>query len=139
MADLKIANSINPNLKILVIEDMENLRAQMISDLISLGFNPETIASAEDLGHAVGEIKKRIPELIISDWNLPDGIGFDLLVKIKKTPALAHIPFILCTTIDDINNILKAINAGASEYIVKPWQIEELKKKIEITMAKINK
>lgn len=136
MSGVRISNSIRSDLKILIIEDMDNLRLQMFEDLQSLGFNRESIAQAENLASAVTEIKKRIPELIISDWNLPDGIGYDLLVKIKKTSALAHIPFILCTTMDDINNILKGISAGASEYIVKPWNVEELKKKIEIAMSK---
>lgn len=136
MSAVRISSSVRPDLKILIIEDMDHLRLQMFEDLQSLGFNKESIAQAESLASAVTEIKKRIPELIISDWNLPDGIGYDLLVKIKKTAALAHIPFILCTTMDDINNILKAISSGASEYIVKPWNVEELKKKIEIALSK---
>lgn len=123
--------------KLLIIEDMENLRSQMTRDLISLGFKKEQLIEADSLAMAVKQIKNHRPDLIISDWNLPDGIGFDLLVKLKSTPSLAHIPFVLCTTMDDIQNILQAINAGASEYIVKPWNLEELKKKLEVVLAKM--
>lgn len=74
-------------------------------------------------------------QFIICDWNLPDGTGFDLLKKFRKIPAYAGIPFVMCTTMDEISNILEAIQAGANEYIVKPWEIDELRKKIELTWS----
>lgn len=118
------------------VEDMEQFRTELKKDLISIGFNPNKIYQVEDLMSFIKLVKNLKPDLIICDWNLPDGTGFDLLKKIKSVPSLKDIPFVLCTTMDEINNILDAIAAGASEYVVKPWKYVELEKKLK-TVLKI--
>lgn len=118
------------------VEDMEQFRTELKKDLISIGFNPNKIYQVEDLMSFIKLVKNLRPDLIICDWNLPDGTGFDLLKKIKSVPSLKDIPFVLCTTMDEINNILDAIAAGASEYVVKPWKYVELEKKLK-TVLKI--
>lgn len=116
------------------IEDMEQFRTELRKDLISIGFNPNKIYQVEDLMSFIKLVKNLKPDLIICDWNLPDGTGFDLLKKIKGVPTLRDIPFVLCTTMDEINNILDAIAAGASEYVVKPWKHDELEKKLKVVL-----
>lgn len=116
------------------IEDMEQFRTELRKDLISIGFNPNKIYQVEDLMSFIKLVKNLKPDLIICDWNLPDGTGFDLLKKIKGVPTLRDIPFVLCTTMDEINNILDAIAAGASEYVVKPWKRDELEKKLKVVL-----
>ncbi len=135
MNDVKFSSLINVNMKILLIEDSPNFMEQMKKDLRSLGM-AGVIDEAENIAQGVQAIKATKYDLIISDWNLPDGTGYELLVKFKETSYSKTTPFILCTTIDDINQILKALSAGANEYIVKPWKITELKKKIEAVMGK---
>ncbi len=116
------------------VEDMEQFRTELRKDLISIGFNPNKIYQVEDLMSFIKLVKNLKPDLIICDWNLPDGTGFDLLKKIKVVPTLKDIPFVLCTTMDEINNILDAIAAGASEYVVKPWKRDELEKKLKVVL-----
>ncbi len=116
-------------MNILLLEDIESIRQQMVSDLRSLGFSGQ-IHEAPDLKTAVAYCKDKNVDFIISDWNLPDGTGFDFLVKIKKVAKLAKLPFLMCTTMDEVENIINAIHEGANEYVVKPWEKDELGKKI---------
>ncbi len=135
MSNLKFSSQINPNIKVLLIEDMENFRVQMMQDLRSLGITGQ-IDQAENIAQGVERIKSARYDLVICDWNLPDGVGYDLLVKFKESHLLKLTPFVMCTTVDEISSILKAVQAGADEYIVKPWQVTELKKKIEAVLIK---
>lgn len=116
---------------------MDTFKNQMIQELQNMGFLKENITHAVDLAACVRCLKLETPDIIISDWNLPDGTGFDLLKKVKTVDNFKDIPFILCTTISEINNILDAVAAGAAEYIVKPWVEEELRKKIKVAITLI--
>lgn len=135
MSDIKFSSHMNLNIRILIIEDMENFRRQMLKDLRDLGM-VGTIDEAENIQSAVNLLKQNKYDLILSDWNLPDGTGYDLLVKFKQSALSKNTPYILCTTMDEVSSILKALSAGADEYIVKPWQTNELRKKIEAVMLK---
>jgi len=68
--------------------------------------------------------------LILLDWNMPGMDGFAFLQKIKGIAAIKHIPVMMVTTESESENIIKAIQAGAINYMVKPFSIEELTKKI---------
>lgn len=138
MSQLKFSNNINLQMRILLIEDMENFRTQMLKDLRELGIEG-VIDEAENIQSAINFLKQNKYDLILSDWNLPDGTGYDLLVKFKQSALSKSTPYVLCTTMDEVTNILKALSAGADEYIVKPWQQAELRKKIEAVMMKKSK
>jgi two-component system chemotaxis response regulator CheY len=113
----------------LLIEDMQNLREKMIEDLQTF-VEGATYLEAEDLEEAYEFCDKEDIDVIISDWNLPDGIGYDLLLKVKAEDKFKDTPFLMCSTMDNIEDIMKTIAAGADEYIVKPWCIEELEEKV---------
>lgn len=135
MSDLKFSPNFNFAIKVLLIEDMANFRAQMTQDLRNLGLLGE-IDEAENISQGVAKLKQSKYDLVICDWNLPDGTGYDLLIKFKESVLSRTTPFVLCTTVDEVSSILKALAAGADEYIVKPWQVAELRKKIEAVMLK---
>ena len=126
---IKIPGKFPTTITILLIEDMDNLRVQMIEDLKSIG-HTGTILEAACVADAIQTIQHNEIDFIICDWNLPDGTGFELLKKFRKIPSYAHIPYVMCTTMDEISNILSAIQEGANDYIIKPWKVEELNKKI---------
>lgn len=126
------SDSFPTNINFLVLEDMDNIRRQMVSDLKTIGIlgkiheapNVQTaikICSTEDIG------------FIISDWNLPDGTGHDFLKKLRAVERFSKTPFVMCTSHDEIKYFLEAIASGANDYIVKPWQASELKNKIRLT------
>lgn len=131
---VKIDDKFPSNITYLLIEDMDSIRVQMRNDLRQLGVTG-TILEAACIADAVKIIQTEKIQFIICDWNLPDGTGLNLLIKFRAVKAYATIPFVMCTTMNEIGNILEAIKAGANEYIVKPWQIDELQKKIKLTWS----
>jgi len=68
--------------------------------------------------------------LILLDWNMPGMDGLVFLEKVKNTASLKHIPIMMVTTESEKENIIRAIQAGAINYLVKPFTIEELMKKV---------
>jgi len=122
-------------LKILIVEDMENFIKQMVNDLKKLQIKG-SINYAMTLKKGIGLIDSQDYDFIISDWNLPDGTGMDVLKHVRQKKNYAQTPFLMCTTMDEVENILTAITAGATEYIVKPWEFEELKTKLSTCLLK---
>ncbi|PIP94888.1 MAG: hypothetical protein COW00_14415 [Bdellovibrio sp. CG12_big_fil_rev_8_21_14_0_65_39_13] len=122
-------------LKILIVEDMENFIKQMVNDLKKLQIKG-SINYAMSIKKGIGLIDTQDYDFIISDWNLPDGTGMDVLKHVRQKKNYAKTPFLMCTTMDEVENILTAITAGATEYIVKPWEFEELKTKLSTCLLK---
>lgn len=124
------------DINILVMEDTPSIMAVMVSDLKKIGFTgkiyeTEGLVSAIKMCNKVADI-----DLIISDWFVPDGTGLDFLKKLKATKRFKSIPFLMCTTVDEISNILMAVKEGASEYLTKPWEVDTLEEKIDYCWAK---
>ena len=125
----KISKTIGESAVTLVLEDMTNVREQMVSDLRQIGLSGK-ILEAENVAQAIEHTQRGKIDMVISDWNLPDGTGLEFLKQTKANASIANIPFIMCTTMDEITNIMEAIEEGATEYIVKPWDIDELADKV---------
>jgi two-component system, chemotaxis family, chemotaxis protein CheY len=70
-------------------------------------------------------------DLILSDWNMPNLNGMDLLKKVRTAPKTMQTPFIMITTESERENILAALKAGATNYIIKPVHVENLRRKLE--------
>lgn len=75
--------------------------------------------------------------LVLSDWNMPEMNGYEFLVKFKSLPHGKQTPFIMVTTEAEKSTIVRAIQAGANNYVLKPFTEEDLKAKIEQTLAKM--
>lgn len=117
------------NLKILHLEDMADIRATMKNHFIDIGIENQII-EAETVNDAIAKLKENDIGFLISDWNLPDGTGFEFLKKLKATKKYAKTPFLMCTTMDDVEDMINAIAEGANEYLVKPWKRVELLEKL---------
>ncbi len=116
-------------MKILSVDDSAIIRKIIRNGVELLDYE---LLEAEDGMEALGILEQSSSDikLILLDWNMPGMDGFDLLQKIKENPTLEHLPVMMVTTESEKENIIKAIQAGAINYMVKPFSIEELVKKI---------
>ncbi len=111
----------------LIVDDSRVVRKVAGGIMTKLGF---TIAEAEDGQKALDYCQTTLPDLILLDWYMPvmDGMGF--IVKLRALPEGAKPVVIFCTTENNMENIQKAIMAGANEYVMKPFDEELISSKL---------
>ncbi|HDQ40177.1 MAG TPA: response regulator [Desulfonatronum sp.] len=121
--------SYDKNMRVLVVDDFSTMRRIIKNIMRQLGFN--NIVEADD-GTTAWEIlnKDRI-DFIISDWNMPKMTGIDLLRKVRASEEFADLPFLMVTAEGLQENIIEAVQAKVSNYIVKPFTPETLGQKID--------
>ena len=122
------------DIKILVVDDMSTMRKIIKNMLSQIGFT--NITEADDGATAwpliQGAIQEGVPyEFIVSDWNMPQMSGLDLLKNVRSTPGLEKLPFLMITAEAEQGNVVIAVKAGVSNFIVKPFSAAVLKEKIE--------
>ena len=122
-------------LKVLIVDDFASMRDLIRKSLMRLGFSKITMATgAVDAVRQIeagGEF-----DLIISDWNMPNMTGLELLNYVRTEKQLKNIPFLMITAEAQRENIIEAAKAGVSQYIVKPFTEEALQEKIESILPK---
>ncbi len=116
-------------MKILSVDDSAIIRKIIRSGVEVLDY--ELVEAADGI-EALTILEESSEEiiLILLDWNMPGMDGLVFLEKIKNTASLKHIPVMMVTTESEKENIIRAIQAGAINYLVKPFTIEELMKKV---------
>ena len=125
--------AVDLSIPILVVDDY-NTMIRIIRNLLrQLGF--ENVDDAADGSSALARLRGKKYGLIISDWNMEPMTGFDLLREVRGDPNLAATPFIMITAESKTENVIAAKNAGASNYIVKPFNAQTLQTKIEAVFA----
>jgi two-component system chemotaxis response regulator CheY len=136
---IKKIDLIPSSITFLVLDDMEAIRNEIVKDLKEMGIEGK-ILEADSVQSALKICSTEKVGFILSDWNLPDGTGLDFLKKLRTSERFKKIPFIMCTTQSEINFILDAVANGANDYIVKPWEPEDLKSKVShVWEAYLNK
>ena len=118
----------DPNMKILVVDDFATMRRIVKNILTQLGF--KNIIEADDGTTALDVLKSEKIGLIVSDWNMPKMTGLDLLKAVRADTSLANTPFIMVTAEAQQDNIILAVKAKVSQYIVKPFTAETLSEKL---------
>ena len=116
------------SLKILVVDDFATMRRIMKNILKQLGYT--NITEADDGTTALEELKRGSFDLIISDWNMPKMTGLDLLKLVRADPAYKDIPFLMVTAEAQKQNVIEAVQAGVSNYVVKPFTAEAIADKL---------
>ncbi|MCG3110457.1 MAG: chemotaxis response regulator CheY [Candidatus Manganitrophus sp. SB1] len=119
----------DPNMKILVVDDMSSMRRIIKNTLKQLGY-PNT-DEAEDGDKALEMVRNTPFDLVVSDWNMPNMSGLDLLKAIRQDPKLSALPVLMVTTEAEMDHILEAIRSGVNSYILKPFTPETMKEKID--------
>ena len=121
MADTKM--------KILVVDDFATMR-RIIKNILRQG-GYKNIVEADDGTTALPKLRPDTIDLVIADWNMPRMTGLDLLKAMRSDKALKDIPFLMVTAEARKDNIIEAIQCGASSYLVKPFTVEMLSEKID--------
>ena len=117
------------DLKILVVDDFSATRTILINQLSNLGYS-NTVVS-EDGFSALARLKSALFDLVVTDLNMSDMSGLDLLKKIRTDSELKHIPVLMITSDDLQGNIVTAIKAGLNDYIIRPFREHTFKQKLE--------
>ena len=120
-------------LKFLVVDDFSTMRRIIKNILRQLDLN--NVVEADDGTTAWEVLNKDHIDFIISDWNMPQMTGIELLRKVRASEDFGHLPFLMVTAEAQQSNIIEAAQARVSNYIVKPFTAETMKQKINKIFA----
>jgi two-component system chemotaxis response regulator CheY len=121
--------AVNMSMPILVVDDYGTMVRIIRNLLRQLGF--EDVDEANDGESALKKMHGRNYGLVISDWNMEPMTGYDLLKQVRSDPAIGTTPFIMVTAESKTENVIAAKKAGVNNYIVKPFNADTLRAKIE--------
>ncbi len=130
-----MSKSIDYSLKVLVADDFATMRKIVRNILKQIGF--EHILEAEDGAAALLLIKQEKVGLVVTDWNMPNMSGLELLQALRRDPETAKVPVLMVTAEGLKENVLEAVKAGVNNYVVKPFTAEVLEEKIEAIFRKL--
>lgn len=117
------------NPKVLVVDDVTSARRSTVRFLQELGF--KSIDEAKNGFEALEKLKGERYALVISDWDMPDMFGVDLLKEVRASATMKDLPFIMLTSSASKETVISALQAGVSEYIVKPLTVQILSDKLK--------
>ncbi|PYG04065.1 MULTISPECIES: chemotaxis response regulator CheY [unclassified Thioalkalivibrio] len=122
-------------MKILIVDDFSTMRRIIKNLLRDLGFN--NTMEADDGSTALPMLQNGDFDFLITDWNMPNMPGIDLLREVRKDERLKSLPVLMVTAEAKRDQIVEAAEAGVNGYIVKPFTAETLKEKIEKIFERI--
>jgi two-component system chemotaxis response regulator CheY len=117
------------SMPVLVVDDYSTMVRIIRNLLAQLGF--ADVDDAKDGVSALEKMRRKNYGLVISDWNMEPMTGYDLLREVRADPGLGEVPFIMVTAESKTENVIAAKKAGVNTYIVKPFNAQTLKSKIE--------
>jgi len=126
----------------MVIDDFKTMRKIVINALSQIGLT--NVTESPDAADALPLIESAAKEgqpfdLIVSDWNMPKMQGIELLKRVRQNPITAKTAFLLVTAEAEQKNIIEAVTAGVSNYIVKPFSPQVLAEKLKAAYEKHGK
>jgi two-component system chemotaxis response regulator CheY len=121
--------AIDKSMNVLIVDDYKTMLRIIRNLLKQLEF--DNVEEATDGAEALAKLRAGNFGLVISDWNMEPMTGLDLLKEVRADSRLKHLPFIMITAESKTENVIAAKQAGVSNYIVKPFNAETLREKIE--------
>lgn len=112
----------------LIVDDSRVIRKVSSKIALSLGYVP---VEAENGEEALARCKKSMPDLVLTDWNMPEMDGIEFVTKLRSIPTPKEPVVVFCTSNGEAKDIHDGIAAGADDYIVKPFDEAALKAKLE--------
>ncbi len=116
------------SIKVLIVDDFATMRRILKNILKQIGF--KNILEADDGTTAVEVLEKIDVNLIISDWNMPKMTGLELLKHVRADAQYKKVPFLMVTAEAQKQNVIEAVQAGVSNYVVKPFTAEAISEKL---------
>ena len=123
------------NMSFLVVDDFPTMRRIVRSLLKELGFT--NVDEAEDGQDALNKLRAGNFEFVVSDWNMPNLDGLEMLKEIRQDEALKGLPVLMVTAEAKKENIIAAAQAGANGYVVKPFTAATLEEKLNKIFDKL--
>lgn len=127
----------DPKTKFLVVDDFSTMRRIVRNLLKELGYT--NVDEAEDGALGLAKLRSEKFDFVISDWNMPNMDGLEMLKSIRADPTLAKLPVLMVTAEAKKENIIAAAQAGASGYVVKPFTAATLDEKLAKIFEKLEK
>jgi len=127
-------DSLDKKMPILIVDDFSTMRRIVKTCLRQIGF--ENVTEAEDGKVALEKALDGDFKLIVSDWNMPNMMGIDLLKAVRADAKLKGTPFLMVTAEAQKENIIEAAKAGVSNYIIKPFTADGMQQKLEAIFSK---
>ncbi|KJU85409.1 response regulator receiver domain-containing protein [Candidatus Magnetobacterium bavaricum] len=125
------------NMKILVVDDFSTMRRIVKNILKQLGF--DKIEEAEDGEQAFTKLKNGGFDFLVTDWNMPNVTGLELLKRVRSDAKLKSMPVLMVTAEAEKEQVVEALKAGVNNYVIKPFTADVLKEKIEKIFEKVKK
>lgn len=122
-------------MKFLVVDDSPTMRRIVINALKTLGYTD--LVEAEDGVDALEKLKANPIEFVITDWNMPNMTGLELTKAIRADKSMSHLPILMVTTRGLKQDIIEALQARVSNYVVKPFTPQVLKEKLDSVLKAI--
>ena len=117
------------SMKVLVVDDFATMRRILRGVLKEIGFTK--IVEADDGSTALAVLKKDKVGLIVSDWNMPEVTGLELLKAVRGDESMKNVPFLMVTAEGQKDSVVQAVQAGVNNYVVKPFTADTIKEKLE--------
>jgi two-component system chemotaxis response regulator CheY len=116
-------------MRVLVVDDSSTMRRIIVNTLKKLGH--EDTVEAGDGKEALRALAAGVPDIIVTDWNMPEMNGPQFVEAVRSQPAMAKTPVLMVTTQAAKEDVSVALQAGVNDYLIKPFTPEALKEKIQ--------
>jgi len=120
-------------MKVLIVDDFATMRRILKNIMKQIGFSD--ITEADNGKNALKALKSDKIDLVLCDWNMPEMAGIEVLNSVRADSDLKDTPFIMVTAEAQKENILEAVKAGVSSYIVKPFTADTVEEKLQKVFA----
>lgn len=117
--------------RVLVVDDSKTIRTILRRNLIELGYEVCEAGNGREALQVI-EAEKAVVTLVLADWNMPEMDGFELLKQLRRDSAFSSVKVVMVTTETEIQHMMSALEAGANEYIMKPFTKDILREKLEL-------
>lgn len=122
--------------KALVVDDSRAVRMILGRTLKELGFEVREAANGKEALDVIG-VEGAAVKLVLADWNMPEMNGMDLLKRLRQDPQLSSLVVVMVTTETEMDQMAAALEAGANEYVMKPFTKDILVEKLELAGVRL--